>query len=214
VATWVVPGFAEERELGSGGSGQASADGGGGSHLLYQVSTAGQATQYGHDQLAGSPFVGSFGDFAASPATSKVGFITSSGAGACTRADAPHVLDTTTGAVTSPTLPAGGGPDGYAVIGMWFDRAGTPYVSLAGNPGDCSISGTPTAYKLAGGAWVQAGTGVDKDAYGPGNWVAQATGITDLTGGSTQTLTISGGPGTTPVTVSNVPAFGSFAWEP
>jgi hypothetical protein len=143
---------------------------------------------------------------------------------------AAWVLDTANRTLIQPKTPAGGGPDGWLVQGMWFDQTGAPYVSLVPNLGTCSTStppsgspqpagATPIVCKLSGGAWVQAGRGVFRAAYGPGRWLAEKTGVTGQDGSGPATLTISGGTGTTPVTIADVTTTGFryadvFAWAP
>jgi hypothetical protein len=104
------------------------------------------------------------------------------------------------------------------VEGTWVDRTGTPYASLAPSPSDCATNTTltssgvtPIVCKLSGGNWVPTGHGVFQAAYGPGNWLAEETGVTAQNGLAPATLTISDGTGTIPVTIPN--AY-SFTWAP
>jgi hypothetical protein len=198
----------------------------GGIQLLYQVSPDGKATQYGHGTVSQSrptpgTILGRITTFAASQTGSEAVFTAGQNGGACGGIQVAHLLDTRADTVSTPSMPAGGGPAGYWVEGMWFDRTGTPYASLLPNTSDCSTTGTPvsggmpsnspfTVVKLQGGSWVTTGTGVYQAAYGPGGWVAEMTG-TWTPAGPPKSLTISGGPGTTPVTIPDV---SSFAWAP
>jgi len=200
----------------------------GGTQTLYRVNSAGQATLYGPDTTTGNgqpgpgTIFGDVGNIATSQAGTEIAFDTYSRGGACGGADPAQLLDVATKAVTTPAVPAGGGAEGYWVEGKWFDQTGTPYVSLVPNSSTCSGSGTaasgggepasavPVVCKLAGGTWVKVGTGVFQAAYGPGNWLAQETGSISNYVDAT-TLTISGGTGTTPVTVRSASV---FAWAP
>jgi hypothetical protein len=137
-----------------------------------------------------------------------------------------HVLDTATGAVTTPAMPPGG-PDGYVVNSMWSDPAGALYASLAPNPlpsCDDVTGSTPPAtslndsveVRLSGGAWVATGAdkGVILAGYGPGDWQARAISTgSGLAAGSGTSMTITG---TTPggavnATVADV---AGLAWAP
>jgi hypothetical protein len=207
----------------------------GGYQFLYQVNSAGQATEYGAGDLSQATQslnqpAGTFVDFTANRAGSQVLFSMYSQAGAPCPFYAAWVLDTAKRTLVEPKTPAGGGPDGWLVQGMWFDASGVPYVSLVPNLGTCStntppsgspepVGVAPTVAKLSGGTWVPVGRGVFRAAYGPGGWRAEKTGVTSQDSSGPATLTISGGPGTAPVTVANVtdPAFryaGAFAWAP
>jgi tRNA A-37 threonylcarbamoyl transferase component Bud32 len=197
-----------------------------GTQVLYRVSEAGQATQYGNQPLdlpeAPNVIYGQgIEDFTTNAAGSTLAFYNTNSGGAACFSSTPQVLDTATGTVSTPATPAGGGPQGWEVRGMWFDQAGTPYVSLLATVTPCAapVAGqtvlapntAPVVCKLAGTTWVPAGTGVFQAAYGPGHWLAEETGVSDQAGAASQTLTISDGPGTTPATVTGVTG---FAWEP
>jgi hypothetical protein len=198
----------------------------GGIQLLYQVNSAGQATQYGHgtfNQTRPAPdtIMGRVGNFTVNQAGSEAVFTAAQNGGACGGIEVAHVLDMQTGTVTTPSLPAGGGPEGFWVEGTWVDGTGTPYASLVPNMSTCSTTGappngavpshwSPTVVKLEGSSWVPTGSGVFRAAYGPGDWVAEMKGILTPAGQPTS-LTISGGPGTSPVTVPDV---SGFAWAP
>jgi hypothetical protein len=210
----------------------------GGYQFLYHVNSAGQAVEYGSGNLsqATQPLnqpAGTFTDFAVNQAGSEILFSMYSQSGAMCPYLAAWVLDTASAAITEPKTPAGGGPDGWLVQGMWFDGTGTPYVSLVPNLGTCSTNTPPSGSppnpqpagvapigcKLSGGAWVPAGRGVFAAAYGPGGWLAEKSGVTTASYSGPATLTISGGPGTAPVTVPYVTAPGiayayAFAWAP
>lgn len=127
--------------------------------------------------------------------------------------------------MTIPVIPGGGGPDGFWVQGLWFDRSGTAYASFIPNLSDCKTSGnpatafqpahaTPVVCKLAGGRWVKTGQGVIQSDYAPGGWLAQQTGtvasldIVESPGG-TYSLTISHG-----TTTTTIPGVSTFAWAP
>jgi hypothetical protein len=92
-------------------------------------------------------------------------------------------------------------------------------VSLLASASPCaapqgqSVLATNTASvvcKLVGTTWVRVGTGVFQAAYGPGHWLAEQSGVSDQTGASPQTLTISDGSATT----ATAPDVIAFAWEP
>jgi hypothetical protein len=200
----------------------------GGIQLLYQVNSAGQATDYGHDTGAypaapNAPY-GVVIDFSVSTGGSELAFGTYSRAGGCGGTFAASVLDAATGVITIPKMPAGGGLEGWAVEGTWFDQAGTPYASLVPNMSTCNSGGlgsgtavgplpanaVPIVVKLEGGTWVQAGTGVFQAAYGPGSWLAQEVGRIAQNVDSV-TLTVSDGK--SPVSV-NAGGLTGFAWAP
>jgi hypothetical protein len=192
---------------------------------FFRVSAAGQATQYpsssasGSGTGTGSPF-GTVGDPAINPAGTQLAFTTSARCYANQGTQTDNLLNLATGAVTSPTLPAGGGHYGYWINGMWFDSSGTLYVSLVPNISTCTAPGgplwtagaTPTVYKLAGGHWVKAGNGTFEEAYGPGSWAATTSGA--LSAGteeldSPMTMTISDGS-----SHATVPSVSDFTWAP
>ena len=197
----------------------------GGFQTLYHVNSAGQATPYGHvatrtQQPGRDTVFGDVGGFTANQAGTEFAFNTYSRGGGCGGVDPAQLLDTATGTVTTPSTPAGGGPGGWLVQGMWFDRTGTPYASLVPNLSTCTTTGAqpaaeyasgyaPIVCKLVGGAWVKTSSGVFRVGYGPGNWLAERTGTTGQAGATPSTMTISGG--TSPVTLTNVTA---FAWAP
>lgn len=142
--------------------------------------------------------------------------------GSCGGVETAYLLNTGTGTVTIPKTP-GGGPDGFWVEGLWFDRAGTAYASFISNLTDCDTSGkpatafqaphaTPIVCKLAGGRWVKAGQDVIQSGYAPGGWLAQQSGAvtsTDGSAGGTYSLTISHGR-----TTITIPGVTAFAWAP
>jgi hypothetical protein len=199
----------------------------GGFQTLYHVNSAGQATPYNHVAAAAinpgpTTIFGDVGGLAANRAGTEIVFNAYSRGGICGGTDPAQVLDTATGAVTTPRTPAGGGLSGWWVQGMWFDQTGTAYASLIPNESTCATTGaaptaglSPAGYKpivckLVDGSWVKTGSGVFKASYGPGNWLAQATGTTGTAlGGNRMTLTLSGGKA--PVTV---PGASDFAWAP
>jgi hypothetical protein len=197
---------------------------GGGAQFLFRVNSAGQATQYGHATVAratsgAGTIDGRALDFAVSPDGSKLAFTDGTTAAVDCSIEHALLLDTATAALTTPATPAGGGPAGYLVQGMWFDGSGTPYASLVPNLSTCRGGGVPwlanaapIVCKLVGGVWVKAGKGVFQAAYGPGNWLAEQTGVTNAKDFlAPQTLTISDGGAITPITVPDVT---NFAWAP
>jgi hypothetical protein len=205
--------------------GDAGGSNDGNGQLLFRVNPAGQATQYGHatidTQLTSPGSVGgAVGNFTASQAGTQVAFSAFTNSGSCGGFQMAKLLDTATGVVTTPATPSGGGPGGYWVEGMWFDRTGTPYASLVPNLSTCSgpsprghlwtTGAVPIVCELSGGSWVKTGIGVFQAAYGPDGWLAEQTGVmapASLT--DTHALTITGG--SAPVTIPNVAA---FAWAP
>jgi hypothetical protein len=198
----------------------------GGTPILYRVNAAGQATRYPYQPpLPSTLAIGHTGNFTANQADSEFAFSTYSETSYACYLSTAWALDAATGGIIRPKLPAGGGPDGWLggpdgwlVEGMWVDRTGTPYASLVPSPSDCatntplnSAGVTPTVCKLSGGSWVPTGRGVFQAAYGPGNWLAEESGVTDQNGYHTENLSISHGTGTANVTVPNVSA---FTWAP
>jgi hypothetical protein len=191
----------------------------GGSPTLYRVNAAGQATQYPFQPpLAHSLVIGSVGRFAANQADSEFDFSTGGEASYACFTSTAWALDSATGGIIQPKTPSGGGPNGWVVEGMWVDRTGVRYASLVPSPSDCATNTplksagiTPTVCKLSGGTWVPTGHGVFQAAYGPGNWLAEESGVTGQNDSNPGTLSISDGAGTPPVTVSNVSA---FTWAP
>jgi hypothetical protein len=202
----------------------------GGTQLLFKVSSAGQATQYGHDTISAqagpdTPF-GDLGNFSVNQAGSELAFSTFSRAGGCGGDFAAYVLNTATGVITVPKTPAGVGREGWTVEGIWFDQAGTPYASLVPNTSTCLSGGfgngqvasltaanvVPTVVKLQDGTWVKAGSGVFRVAYGPGNWQATFTGrIASYL--DAVSITVSGQAGKKSATVSTM-SVTPFAWSP
>jgi hypothetical protein len=188
-----------------------------GTPTLYRVNATGQATQYPYQPpLPASSYIGFPGGFAAGHANGEFEFSTYSEVSYACYSDTAWALNAATGGIIEPKTPVGGGPQGWYVEGAWFDRTGTPYVSLVPSPSDCATNKplksdgvTSTVCKLSGGSWVPAGRGVFQAAYGPGNWLAEESGVTGQNGFLPETMTISDGTGATPVTVSNVSA---FAW--
>jgi hypothetical protein len=201
----------------------------GGNQLLFRVTSAGQATQYGHytiSQQSGPnssiPF-GYVSNFSVDQPGSRLAFATYSRAGGCGGSYTAYVLDAQTGAITIPKTPSGVGPNGWTVLGTWFDQAGTAYASLVPNGSTCQTggfgngqvasptpkTGVPTVVKLQGGSWVKASTGAFQAAYGQGNWEANYSGSIQsyLDAAS---LTISDGS----THVSLPGQVRSFAWEP
>jgi serine/threonine-protein kinase len=199
----------------------------GGPQLLFHVNSAGQATQYGHATIGLPPgpntIFGAVGNLTASQAGSEIAFSTYSQAGISCESNTADVLDTATGTITTPKVPAGGGPDGWLVQGMWFDQTGAPYVSLVPNQANCKAGTAPSGgplpggvapvvCKLSGDSWVKTGSGIFRAAYGPGTWQAEETGVTVIANSPGRSLTISEGTRTTPVTVSG--GVTAFAWAP
>lgn len=196
----------------------------GGAQTLYHVNAAGQATPYGHVATGGNgpnAIFGAVGDFAANRAGTEIAFSVFSRGGGCGGGFDADVINTATGAVTTPKTPAGGGPEGWWVEGMWFDSTGTAYVSLAPNLSTCTTGGAPPATyqpvgylpivcKLVNGTWVKTGSsGVFQASYGPGSWVAELTGPTTQDGTAPTTVTVT--VGTSPFTISGVTALAGWA---
>jgi hypothetical protein len=182
----------------------------GGQQLLFRVNPAGQASQYGHYTISAQsapnvPF-GEITSFSADQSGSELAVATYSRGGGCGGPSTAYVVDTLTGAITTPKTPGGVGPNGWTVLGTWFDQGGTAYASLVPNGSTCQTGGfgngqvaspipanaVPTVVKLQGGSWVKAGTGVFQAAYGPGNWEATFDGSIKSYLDAV-TLTISGG---------------------
>lgn len=198
----------------------------GGPQLLYRVDSAGHATPYGKASLSdpatpSGTISGALGDESTDSTGDQLGFTAYTRGGACGGVQAAYLLNTGTGTVTIPAIPGGGGPAGFWVQSLWFDRTGTAYASFIPNLSDCGTSpnaptalqpahATPVVCKAVGGRWVKTGQGVIHADYAPGGWLAQQTGT--LLAGSPEggySLTISHG--TTTTTISGVSA---FAWAP
>jgi serine/threonine-protein kinase len=215
--------------------GEAGGSNMGGYQILYHVNSAGQATQYGTGSLnqGTQPLnqpVGTFVDFTVNQAGSEALFSTYSQAGAMCPYLSAWVLDPASRTLIKPGTPAGGGPDGWLVQGVWFDRTGTAYASLVPNLGTCSTTTPPSGspqpagvapivVKLSGSNWMPAGRGVFRAAYGPGSWLAEKAGVTTQGLAGPAALTISDGTAVAPVTVPDVTSAALaytdiFAWAP
>lgn len=198
----------------------------GGSHLLYRVDTTGKATEYGHNKLSslGNGPTEIFGGLklgTAAPSGSTLTFNEISRGGACGGSSAALVLDTATGAISTPSVPSGGGSEGYWVEGLWFDAENTAYASLVPNNSTCSGSGDaatgslipdgkPIVCKLVDGHWTTVGTGVFAASYGAGGWMAQQTGTISQSSEMVAATTVSHG-----ATTYKLPSgVGAFAWQP
>ena len=193
----------------------------GGGQLFYRIDAAGHAVQYGTGTL--NDFkgpVGSVNKAAVAPAGDHIALSLYSRGGACGGVEKAYLIDTASRVITIPTTPSGGGPDGFWVEALWFDRNGTAYASLIPNLSDCSTTGAPpTALrppqakpivcKLVGGTWITVGEGEIQDGYARNGWIARQTGTVTDAPTPTYPLTISRG--TTSVTIPNVTA---FAWSP
>ncbi|HEX4701206.1 MAG TPA: hypothetical protein VH352_03680, partial [Pseudonocardiaceae bacterium] len=178
--------------------GDAGGSNGGGTQLLYRVNAKGVATKYGHDSFATtqtpSSIIGSLGNFTTDPTGHQLGLTESSRGGACGWLNGVVLLNTSSDVITMPAAPSGGGPGGYWVEGLWFDKSGIPYVSLVPNESTCTTTGapptggffpataTPTVWKLVDGHWVSAGIGTIQASDGPNGWTAHLTGT--LTNGT------------------------------
>ena len=176
--------------------------------LLYHVDAAGHAIAYettklvnGADRINSSPAFNQFVFGSDIPCGNGTG-----------QRQTVDLMNAATGAISRPALPAG--QPGYLVQGTWFDPSGTPYVSLAPAIAACMThsAGTgqagvaPVVCKLVNGTWVKTGSGVFQAAYGPGNWLAEETGMTGQDGPE-HSLTISNGSSRT--TIAGVLG---FAW--
>jgi hypothetical protein len=197
------------------------------SQLLFHVNSAGQATEYGHATLNQSGQVsnvieGFIDYFTANQSDREFAYGAYTRYGICGGVEPSELVDAATGTVTTPTTPAGGGAGGWWAEGVWFDKSGTPYASLVPNLSTCATGAaptngywpngaTPTVVKLSAGRWVKTGSGIFQAAYGPGKWLAEQVGTTPIANSPGYSLTVSGGAGTTPVTVQSVVA---FAWAP
>jgi hypothetical protein len=189
--------------------------------LFYRIDSAGHATEYGTGTVGNSTLTG-IGNFAISAAGTEFAFAADSGCHNFHHGDqginTPSLLDPATGTVTTPVTPAGGGTFGYWVEGTWFDPSGTPHVSLLKNLSDCASNGalwpagaTPVDYALAGDRWVQTGSGVLQEEYGPGAWAAETTGTPPAAGSAPAfPLTVSDGSSVR----ARVPDVITFAWAP
>lgn len=164
----------------------------GGPQLLYRVDPSGHATPYGLPSLADVTISsykvsGLLGNATTAPKGNLISFTTTSRGGACGEIETAYALSTATGAITIPTLPAGGGPDGFWVQSLWFDQIGNAYAAFIPNLTDCATSGNPaTAFQPANakpivcelerGAWIKTAIGVIRVGYAPGGWLARQTG--------------------------------------
>jgi hypothetical protein len=196
-----------------------------GTRLLYHVSTAGQATEYGAGTLQQAVTPGLIdapvSGFAVSP--NGAFFLMDTGVGAGNQGACAtwttYVMNAPSGELITMAMPPGGGPYGWQVQSLWFDRTGLPYVSLLPSVASCAQaaqgpvvgSGPPIVCKLSDQSWAQVSAGVYQAGYGPGTWQATMTGDSPANQGSNGTLTISDGPGTTAVTVTSAH---TFAWAP
>lgn len=200
--------------------GDAGGSNGGGTQLLYRVDGSGRARLYGSrarlDESSPGQIFGGLSMATTDARGDQMSFVTSQRGGACGYGQETDLLNTTTGVVTTPTVPSGGGPDGFTTQGLWFDRSGAAYASFIPNPSDCATSGaplpsfpsnvTPVVCRVEEGRWVWVGEGVIQASYGPGGWVARLTGTVPMTTG---TLTVSHGK-----TTAAIPRVTSFAWAP
>jgi hypothetical protein len=189
--------------------------------LFYRIDSAGHATEYGTGTVGNSTLTG-IGNFAISAAGTEFAFAADSGCRNFHHGDqginTPSLLDPATGTVTTPATPAGGGTFGYWVEGTWFDPSGAPHVSLLKNLSDCASDvalwpsgATPADYALAGGRWVQTGSGVLQEEYGPGTWAAETTGTPPVAGSAPAfPLTVFDGSSVR----ARVPDVITFAWAP
>jgi hypothetical protein len=161
---------------------------------------------------------GAIGDVTSDQAGDQIGFITESRGGACGYYTQAFVLNTSTGTMTSPAFPTGGGPGGFLVEGLWFDQAGTAHAALIPNPSDCATSDSPPTfpahstvvdYQAQNARWGQTGAGVIHAGYAPGGWQAELTGTIDDSSVTGLRLALSHG-----ATTTTVPGVTSFAWSP
>lgn len=181
----------------------------GGPQRLYRVDQTGHAIPFGpaQDITANTPFSG----FAADPGGTRLGFLSSMVSGACGAASVT-LADTTTGRLTTPSLPS----NGLSAEAVWFDAAGTAYAAFVGTP--TALVDTPTAcrngsttlvLRAEGNTWVSAGQGVLRAAYAKGGWQASLSGPAATTAQQYNTLTITHAKDR--VTIPNA---GTFAWSP
>ncbi len=189
----------------------------GGAQQLYRVNQAGQATPLGQAPSS-NPIFGDLGTLATDKSGDQVSVVTYTAEGACGGVYHAYVINSLTGAVTTPSTPSGGGASGFAVEGLWYDAAGNAYASLVSNPypGICGTTGSPApgpnlraaiVCKLVGGQWVRTGAGPLQTAYAPGGWLAQTSPASSVP--TPASLVISHG--TTAITVPDVI---TFAWAP
>ena len=203
----------------------------GGDELLYRVGPNGRATGYG-DATANAPsngpgtIFGGLSDAMAASADGSLALVETGSSGRCGESNTPVVVDTATGAVSTPKLPStGGGTGGFWVEGLWYDASGTPYVSLVPNGSYCSSTGTatttgtgtgpifpvsanPIVGKLVDGAWTVVGRGTFQASYGPGGWLAAQDGTIS---NSVEKATVKVTHGSTSYSLSGVI---SCAWAP
>ena len=188
----------------------------GGPQTLYRVNASGQATP-----LSGTKsgkVSGQLGEATIDQAGDQIAFVATTRGGACGEYTQAFVVNTVTGALTTPAVPAGGGPGGFLVEGLWFDLAGTAHAAFIPNPADCATTYNPptypsrstiTDYEAENARWVRVGAGVIRADYASDGWVAQFNGIFFNSSLAAYPLTLSHGKTTT--TISGVT---SFTWSP
>jgi len=201
--------------------GDAGGSDAGGEQQLYRVGQAGHATPYG-EAPAARPIYGGLGQFATDQSGDLASLTTFSNFGACGGVEVAYVVNSSTGAVTVPATPSGGGREGFWVEGLWFDPAGTAYASFVPNLTNCTTSSPPGALqppnaipivcKLVGGRWVRTSGGALRASYAPGGWLAEQLGPASagaLDYSAAYSLVISHGG-----TAVTVPGVSAFAWAP
>ena len=188
----------------------------GGPQTLYRVNAAGQATLLSGSKSGKAS--GALGEVTSDQAGDQIAFVTETRGGICGYYTEAFVLNTATGAMTSPAVPTGGGPGGFLVQGLWFDQAGTAHAAFIPNLSDCATSdnaptypahSTALDYEAENGRWVQAGTGMIQADYAPGGWLAELTGTIEYASQAAYQLTLSHGKTTT-----TIPGVTSFTWSP
>jgi hypothetical protein len=200
--------------------GSAGGSDAGGPQQLDLVDSGGHATPYG--TTSSRQPSGRIGGFATDRSGGQVSFTTFQDEGICGGMQVAYVVNSSTGSVTAPTTPGGGGPNGFWVEGLWFDAAGTAYASFLPNPTGCDASGNPVSAspaapqnlivcKLVGQQWVQTSGGVLQAAYASGGWLAEQSGpvSTAFASDGLHPLVISRGG-----TSITVPGVSAFAWAP
>ena len=210
------------------GYGSAGGSDLGGNQLLYRVGQDGKATQYGNATLTqtstgpGTIF-GALSNATVASTGSSLALEESTRGGACGGVSTALLVNTATGAISTPKEPStGGGTGGFWIEGLWYDASGTPYISLVPNGSYCSsetdtpgtqpifpTSANPTVCKLVNGTWTVVGSGTFQASYGPGGWQAEQDG-TIANSAEQTTLKVSHGS-----TASySLPGVSSFAWAP
>jgi hypothetical protein len=203
--------------------------------VFYRIDSSGHATEYGTATLKNSTIVGLLKGLEINGEGSQIAvtkvtdcYAGENDTGKGQGIETASLLDTS-GAVTTPAMPSGGGPSGYWVENIWWDRAGAVYASLVPNLSDCATArqhpaallwptgASPVLSKLVGDRWVKVGDGVLWTNYGPAGWVATVTGTMPA---PIQPGVFSFIPSTFTTTITNghshiaLRAVDNFAWGP